>query len=200
MEIKRLFVGNLHTNCYIITCGEETCVIDPGDECEKILAHTVGKNVTKILLTHGHFDHIMAADSLRKATGAKIYVSREDEPMLKNPNINLYFDFNHTNDGFISFDADEIYADTVTVGDTEFEIIKTPGHSNGSICLYADKELISGDTLFAGAIGRTDYGSYDEIMRSVWHLMLLDDDVRVHPGHGFSTTIGTERNENPFLR
>lgn len=200
MEIKRLFVGKLHTNCYIITCGNETCIIDPGDEEEKILRHTVGQNVTKILLSHGHFDHIMAADAIRKKTGAKIYISREDEPMTKNPNINLYTDFNNTAEGFSPFEADEIYSDTVTVGDTEFEVIKTPGHSNGSICFYADGELISGDTLFAGAIGRTDYGSYDEIMRSVWKLMLLDDDVRVHPGHGFSTTIGTERNENPFLR
>lgn len=200
MEIKRLFVGKLHTNCYIITSGGETCIIDPGDEEEKILRHTAGLNVTKILLTHGHFDHIMAADGLRKKTGAKIYISREDEQMTKNPNINLYSDFNNSDEGFVPFEADAIYSDSVTVGDTEFEVIETPGHSEGSICLYADGELISGDTLFAGAIGRTDYGSYDKIMRSIWKLMLLDDSVKVHPGHGFSTTIGTERNENPFLR
>lgn len=200
MEIKRLFVGKLHTNCYIITCGNETCIVDPGDEEEKILAHTAGKNVTKIILTHGHFDHIMAADAVRKATGAKIYISCEDEPMTENPDINLYSDFMHTKEGFLPFRADETFGETLRVGDTEFEVIKTPGHSSGSVCLYADNELISGDTLFAGAVGRTDYGSYDEIMRSVWKLMLLDDEVRVHPGHGFSTTIGTERRENPFLR
>lgn len=200
MKIKRLFVGALHTNCYIIECGSEACVVDPGGNADKILKHLEGKNVSKILLTHGHFDHILAAEDIRKATGAKLYISREDEEMLSDPYKNLYADFQKTTDGFSPLSADAVYSDAVTVGDTEFEVIKTPGHSKGSVCFYSGGELISGDTLFAGAIGRTDFGNYDEIMSSIWKLMLLEDDVKVHPGHGFSTTIGTERNENPFLR
>lgn len=200
MKIKRLFVGELHANCYILECDGDTCIVDPGADAEKILKHTEGKTVSKILLTHGHFDHIMAAASVREATGAKIYVSREDEEMLADPYKNLYADFSKTTEGFVPFSADEVYSDEINVGSTKIEVIKTPGHSKGSICLFGDGELLSGDTLFSGAIGRTDYGSFDEIMRSIWKLMLLDDEVKVHPGHGFSTTIGIERNENPFLR
>lgn len=200
MEIKRIFVGALHTNCYVVSCGDEACVVDPGGDEEKILAKISGLNVTKILLTHGHFDHIMAADAVRKRTGARIYISREDESMIKSADTSLYRGFRGSDEGFSPLSADEVYSDTVTVGSVEFEVIKTPGHSPGSISLYGEGELISGDTLFAGSIGRTDYGSFDEIMHSLWRLMLLDDEVRVHPGHGFSTTIGKERNENPFLR
>ncbi len=200
MEIKRIFVGALHTNCYVVSCGDEACVVDPGGDEEKILAKISGLNVTKILLTHGHFDHIMAADAVRKRTGARIYISREDESMIKSADTSLYGGFRGSDEGFSPLSADEVYSDTVTVGSVEFEVIKTPGHSPGSISLYGEGELISGDTLFAGSIGRTDYGSFDEIMHSLWRLMLLDDEVRVHPGHGFSTTIGKERNENPFLR
>lgn len=200
MEIKRIFVGELHTNCYIIECKGETAVIDPGSDGEKILAHTGGKPVSKIFLTHGHFDHILAANYLKKETGAKLYISEDDATLLQDSEKNLYAEFNRGSEGFLSVEPDYFYNDTVTLGDTEFEVIKTPGHTNGSICLYGDGELFSGDTLFAGSIGRTDRGSFDEIMRSLWKLMLLDDETKVHPGHGFSTTIGKERNENPFLR
>lgn len=200
MQIKRLFVGSLHTNCYIIKNGDKACVVDPGGDAEKILAHISGLKVSEILLTHGHFDHMMVADEIRRATGAKIYVSLEDKSMLQNSSTSLYEGFNGSAEGFVPLIAVETYSDTVRAANIEFEVIKTPGHSPGSVCLYADGELISGDTLFAGAIGRTDFGSYDDIMRSIWRLMLLDDEVKVHPGHGFSTTIGRERNENPFLR
>lgn len=200
MIIKRIFVGDLHTNCYIVECEGETAIIDPGSDGEKILAHTDGKPISKIFLTHGHFDHILAANYIKNKTGAKLYISEDDAMLLKDSEKNLYTEFCKHEKGFEPIEADFFYDETVKLGDTEFEVIKTPGHSSGSICLYADGELFSGDTLFAGSIGRTDRGSFDEIMHSLWKLMLLDDDVKVHPGHGFSTTIGKERNENPFLR
>lgn len=200
MKIKRIFVGDLHTNCYIVECEGETAVIDPGSDGEKILAHADGKPISKIFLTHGHFDHILAANYIKSKTGAKLYISEEDAMLLSDSEKNLYKEFSKDENGFTPVEADFFYNDTVKLGNTEFEVIKTPGHSSGSICLYADGELFSGDTLFAGSIGRTDRGNFDEIMHSLWKLMLLDDDVKVHPGHGFSTTIGKERNENPFLR
>lgn len=201
IEIKRLFVGALHTNCYILREGDEACVVDPGGDAEKIISRLSGFKVSKILLTHGHFDHFMAAAAVKEATGARIFVSAEDEYMLRSADASLYYGFTGSGEGFSPVTADEIYSDTVRIGTSDYEVIKTPGHSPGSVSLYCGNCLISGDTLFAGAIGKIDPSlSYDDIMRSVWKLMLLDDEVRVHPGHGFSTTIGKERNENPFLR
>lgn len=199
MEIKRVFVGELYTNCYIVESETEVCVIDPGDNIEKILKHTKDKKIAKIILTHGHFDHIMAADKIRKISGAKIYISKEDACMLKDADKNLYNEFKKVNNGFLPIEPDCFFEDKVDICGYEFDVIKTPGHSDGSICLYFDKDLFSGDTLFEGTIGRCDYGDYNKIKESLKKLMILDDDVKVHPGHGFSTTIGKERAENPFI-
>ncbi len=199
MKIKRFFVGELYTNCYIIESEDEICVIDPGDDVEQILKYTGDKRISKIILTHGHFDHIMGADEIRKKSGAKIYISREDASMLKDSKRNLYNEFNKGDNGFLPIEQYCFLDDKIDICGNEFEVMKTPGHSEGSVCLYFDKDLFSGDTLFKGTIGRCDYGDFEKMKESLKKLMLLDDDVKVYPGHGFSTTIGKERAENPFI-
>lgn len=200
MEIKRVITGALQTNCYIVENDCHACVIDPGDDCDVILAQIKGLTLDKIILTHGHFDHFMAAEELKNATGAKLYVSKEDSPMLSDYKKSLYDMLGIEESGFKPVTLDFFIGDKIDICGEVFEVLKTPGHSSGSICLLKDNILFSGDTLFAGSIGRYDHGSYDEIMHSLWELMLLEDDVAVLPGHGDITTIGNERKTNPFLR
>lgn len=199
MNIKRLFVGPLHTNCYLLDGEGGMCVIDPGGDAEKILSKIAESSLEKIVLTHGHFDHMMAAKALHQATGAKVYISEKDAPLLKDSALSLYEDM-HLSEPFPALEADAFFEESITLCGVNFEVIETPGHTEGSVSLYGDGELFSGDTLFCGSIGRHAEKNSDIMMRSLWKLMLLDDDVRVHPGHGFSTTIGQERAENPFLR
>lgn len=199
MDIKRIAVGLLGTNCYIITDNGLACIIDPGADCDKILSEIKGLKVDKIVLTHGHFDHFMAAEKLKEKTGAPIYISEEDSEKLSDYRKSLYDIMGVGSDGFISAGPDFFLAETVELCNNKFEVIKTPGHSEGSVCLLFDKILFSGDTLFKRSIGRYDRGSYDHLMRSLWNLMLLDDDITVLPGHGEATTIGDERAGNPFL-
>lgn len=199
MDIKRIAVGLLGTNCYIITDNGLACIIDPGADCDKILSEIKGLKVDKIVLTHGHFDHFMAAEKLKEKTGAPIYISEEDSEKLSDYRKSLYDIMGVGSDGFISAGSDFFLAETVELCNNKFEVIKTPGHSEGSVCLLFDKILFSGDTLFKRSIGRYDRGSYDHLMRSLWNLMLLDDDITVLPGHGEATTIGDERAGNPFL-
>ena len=200
MKIKRVITGALQTNCYIIVNNDHACVIDPGDDCDVIVSQLEGLKVDKIILTHGHFDHFMAAEELKTITGAKIYISKEDAPMLSDYKKSLYDMLGIEDTDFTPATADFFLEDRIDICGENFDIIKTPGHSKGSICLLNDEVLFSGDTLFHGSIGRYDHGSYDEIMHSLWELMLLDDNVTVLPGHGDITSIGNERKTNPFLR
>lgn len=199
MNIKKLTVGMLGTNCYILKGSDSVCVIDPGADADEILLATEGATVDKILLTHGHFDHFMAAENLKSKTGAKIYVSREDSGKLDDFTGSLYDILGIGDKGFIGAKADCFYEDVIELSGEVFRVLKTPGHSEGSICLLSDKILFSGDTLFKRSIGRYDRGNYQDIMHSLKNLMLLDDDTLVLPGHGDSTTIGEERISNPFL-
>lgn len=200
MNIKRIIAGTLQTNCYIIEDDKTACVIDPGGNHEIILSEIGDKTLDKIILTHGHFDHFMAAEELKKATNAKLYISEEDAPMLSDYTKSLYDMLGVKDSGFKPTAADCFLGENIEICKECFEIIKTPGHSSGSICLLKDDILFSGDTLFRGSIGRYDHGSYDELMHSLWSLMLMEDETAVLPGHGDMTTIGNERKTNPFLR
>jgi glyoxylase-like metal-dependent hydrolase (beta-lactamase superfamily II) len=200
MEIRKVITGMLETNCYIVSENGQACVIDPGGDADKILSALEGFVTDKIILTHGHFDHFMAAGELKKATNAKIYISEKDAHMLTDYRKSLYDMLGIGSNGFESVEFDGFLESKIDICGETFEVIETPGHSEGSICLLKEKILFSGDTLFSVSIGRYDHGSYDEIMSSLWKLMLLDDDVNVLPGHGSVTTIGQERKTNPFLR
>ena len=206
MILKRLQVTTpqkgLKTNSYVI-CDEkskEAMVIDPGGEPERI-AETLdilGANLKYIFLTHCHADHIGGISELKKIKGGKILVSRSDSEGLYNKDINLA--------EYINMEIPELEADSrvddedlIHIGEIEFKVNATPGHTKGGLCLYAEKEglVFTGDTMFSGTWGRTDLptGSFVELITSITdRLMPLPDDTIVYPGHGKITMIQDERN------
>ena len=204
MILKMLQVDSaigLVTNCYIVVDEKtkETMVVDPGGEVNKILEML---NILKIdeikyiYLTHCHADHIGAVKELKEAKKGKILIHRIDKESLYNPNVSFT---NWEQNGLI-VDADSRVEDNdlIHLGNIEFQIIHTPGHTAGSTCLYSEKEklLFSGDTLFKGTWGRTDLptGNFEDIIKSITNkLVTLPDDVIVYPGHGNSTRIKEEQ-------
>jgi hydroxyacylglutathione hydrolase len=204
---KILPVGPLQCNCSII--GDETTheamVIDPGDDIEDIVAivdqHKL--QVKQIVITHAHIDHVGGAMKLRARTGAPILLNQNDLALLKMLDVQASW-LGMRPPGAVEIEADLKDGETVTAGGLSANVLHTPGHTEGSVCLYfpAQKLLIAGDTLFARSIGRTDLpgGSFQKIMRSLHERVLtLPDETAVIPGHGPVTTIGEEREENPFL-
>lgn len=204
---EMLAVGPLRCNCSII--GDETTreamVIDPGDDIEDVLAIVRKHNlqVKQIVITHAHIDHVGGAMKLRAATGAPIVLNQNDYALLKMLDVQAAW-IGVAPPGKVDIDRSVTTGETVTAGSHTAQILHTPGHTEGSICLYfaPEKKLIAGDTLFAGSIGRTDLpgGSTQKIMRSLHDTVLaLPDDTVVIPGHGELTTIAEERESNPFL-
>ncbi|NLM50723.1 MAG: MBL fold metallo-hydrolase [Clostridiaceae bacterium] len=202
MLFKKIVVGALGTCCYVLGDEENVIVVDPGDEGERIYDYIVKKNlnVTEIVLTHGHFDHIGAVGFLKEKTNATVSIHEADSEMLSNTNKNLAANF--TGENITAPKADRFLhdGDIVKAGKYELTVIHTPGHSPGGICLFGNKILISGDTLFKGTIGRYDFGNFRELLQSVGKLMKLPKDTRVFPGHGEETTIMDEILFNPYLR
>lgn len=205
MFFHRMVLGELVTNCYI-AADEETgkaCLFDAPAEANRILDYLGKKGLTLecIFLTHAHFDHILALDELKKATGAKIYANSADAAILNNPDWNLSYD----RDVYIPHLECDAFAedgDVISSPCGDIRVIHTPGHTKGCVCYLLGDKLITGDTLFKGAVGHTAGlgGNIDEELASVKNkLMVLDDDIKIYPGHGFSTTVGAERKENPFL-
>jgi hydroxyacylglutathione hydrolase len=207
MKIYRVVVGPIQENCYIIKNEKtnEGIIVDPGDEGIKIM-RTVREagisKVTAIFITHGHGDHISALDEVKKATGAKVYMSRADAPMLRVWNSSLSYSVERDK----NFDPPDAYfedGETVTEAGMTFRIVATPGHTRGGVCIIGDGVVFCGDTVFLESIGRTDLpgGSYDDIINSIKNKLLpLPDDYTLLPGHGPETTIGWERRRNPFLQ
>jgi len=201
-------VGPLQCNCSILgdKTTHEAIVIDPGDDIEDVLAVIAKHNlrVKQIVITHAHIDHVGGAMKLRAATGALILLNQNDSALLKMLDIKASW-LGMASPGKVEIDHSVGESDKVQAGSLIAEVLHTPGHTEGSICLYfeAEKKLIAGDTLFAGSIGRTDLpgGSFDKIIRSLHEKVLaLPDETVVVPGHGPLTSIGEERESNPFLR
>jgi hydroxyacylglutathione hydrolase len=200
-------VGPLHCNCSVIgdEITHEAMVIDPGDDIEDVLALVQKHNlqVKQIVITHAHIDHVGGAMKLRAATGAPILLNQNDYALLKMLDVQAAW-IGMKNPGKVEIDHGLGQADTLTAGSLTANVIHTPGHTEGSVCLFfpAERMLIAGDTLFAGSIGRTDLpgGSSEKIIDSLQQKVLaLPDDTLVVPGHGPLTTIGEERESNPFL-
>ena len=195
MFVKMFTVGMLGTNCFLVGDPEsgEAMIIDPGFDSEsearsilKEIEHNAFQ-IKYIVNTHGHSDHIGGNRTLKDLTKAPILIHEYDAPMLSNPH------------------ADRLLhnGDLIQIGDIKLRVIHTPGHSKGSIILLSTDAVFSGDTLFAGSIGRYDLpgGSLEEIKNSLrTKLLILPDYLKVYPGHGPVSTIGEERRSNPFLQ
>jgi hydroxyacylglutathione hydrolase len=201
-------VGPLQCNCSIIgdEATREAMVIDPGDDIDDIAAliaiHKL--KVKQIVITHAHIDHVGGAMKLRALTGAPILLNQNDYALLKMLDMQAAW-IGMPSPGEVRIDGSLAHDEAVQVGALKANVMHTPGHTEGSVCLYlpSEKLLIAGDTLFAGSIGRTDLpgGSFEKIMRSLHQRVLaLPDETLVIPGHGPKTTIGEEREGNPFLK
>ncbi len=206
MIIKKLEVGPIMANCFILGCEntKEAAVIDPGDDADRILMTLANENLTvKYLVnTHGHFDHVGANKRMKEVTGAPLAIHTEDVPMLSQLSRSAA-SFGLAAENSPEPDLLLHDGDTVTFGDITLKVIHTPGHSRGGICLYTKGHLFAGDTLFAGSIGRTDLpgGDYDTLIAGIKEkLLVLDPDTVVYTGHGPETTIANEKRMNPFLR
>lgn len=196
--------GVFQANCYII--GDEKnklgVVVDPGGDSKGILnqCESMGLEIKYIILTHGHGDHIGGVHDIKAATGAKVLMNKRDEYLIKDGNKTIMPILR----GIEKFEIDEYIEEgnTIRLGEMNILVIETPGHTPGGITLKIDDILITGDTLFRGSIGRTDFefGSFEEIIDSInKKIMVLEDNIKVYPGHGPSTTIGYERKFNPFI-
>lgn len=205
---KILPVGVLQCNCSIVgdEQSHEAMVIDPGDQIEEILAILRQENLSLkyIVVTHAHIDHIGGAMKLKAATGAPILLNQNDLALMKMLDVQATW-VGMRPPGQVQVDESVADGQSLKIGNINSTVIETPGHTEGSICILfpQEKKLIAGDTLFAGSIGRTDLpgGSFDKIMRSLrTRVLALPDDTEVVPGHGPLTSIGEERDTNPFLR
>lgn len=205
MILEGFGVGPMDANCYIIGCEEKrvAAVVDPGAEGKRILARLeeLKLKCRYIILTHGHVDHIGALNEVREATGAEVLMHKNDAAMLTNPahNLSLFM-----GSPVKCKQADRFLGDgeQLKVGQVNLQIFHTPGHTPGGICIQAGNSLITGDTLFAGSVGRSDFpgGNHNVMIESIkTKLLQYPDETKVYPGHGPASTIGLEKKHNPFL-
>ncbi len=206
LTLKTLVLGMVQTNCYIVSNDEskEAIVFDPADYADRIEQYLKANDLVckGILLTHGHFDHILAAAELATWTKAPIYAHEAEEMLLKDPQLNASSQFRRecTLIPDVLLQDDQI----LDLAGFKIKVIHTPGHTAGGVCYYfsGNGTLISGDTLFFESIGRTDLptGNGGQLVASINNkLMLLEDQVKVYPGHGRPTTVGYERDNNVYL-
>ena len=206
LDMQQCVLGQVFTNCYFLKNKEtgELLIVDPGDYAEKVFQKVSliqGKPVG-ILLTHGHFDHILAAEEIKKKYNIPIYACAKEEQTLQDPRINLTAF--HTSSYTLKADVYLTDLQVVELAGFSVQMIETPGHTLGSCCYYLKVEgvLFSGDTVFCGSVGRTDFpeGSTAAIVNSLHRLLeALPDDTEVYPGHDTSTTIGYEKRYNPCV-
>lgn len=194
MEMLTVCVGAYRTNCYMLWEKDKIVLIDPGDEPEQIWEQVLrtGKKVAAVLLTHGHFDHVGGVGYIAREAGCPVYIHAAE---LQLPS--------HHTDGPIYYTHTYDEGDVLEIAGITFQVLHTPGHTPGSVCLLCEDWMLSGDTLFAGTCGRTDlppYGNPAQMRRSLTRLGGLEGNYKVFPGHGHSTTLEEERRSNPYMQ
>ncbi len=198
MLIKTLPVGQLETNCYVVTDEDalECAVIDPGDESNTILDYIEGNKLSckAVMLTHAHFDHVGAVNAVLEATGAEFYMCEKDMELVKTG----------TSGRFTTPENTHFYkdGDEVKVAGLTFRVMETPGHTPGGVTLVCGDAVFTGDTLFRGSCGRTDLpgGDMRAELRSLKRIAQLEGDYEVYPGHAESSMLSIEREHNPYVR
>ncbi len=205
MKIEHIIVGPIQSNCYIVYDEKslDAMVVDPGDEPAKILK-IIKENSLKVIYivcTHAHFDHIGAVASIKEKTGAKIVINKDD--------LEIYMGAKDQG-AFWGFEIEQppapdifvIEGDELFVGGLKFKVLHTPGHSPGGICLYSEGIILTGDTVFAGSVGRTDFygGSIEELKKSFKKIMSLPPETKILPGHGDWSKIVEEKEMNFFIQ
>lgn len=205
ITVQSVPVGALQVNCYMLKDSNTgfIAVVDPGDNCTalKKLVENEKENIKYIFLTHGHFDHIGYAQALKEQTNAKLVISKADEPLLSDNNLNLSMAFFGTGVPKTVADITLEDNDTLMLGDSKVTFISTPGHTKGSGCYIIDNNIFTGDTLMKLSMGRTDFptGSDDDMKTSLKRLAALKENYNVYPGHGDYSTLNYEKSCNPYL-
>lgn len=203
LEIEKIISPAMDVNSYIIwqENSKEAIVIDPSFETAKLLAclQAEGLQCRAILLTHGHFDHIAGVKALKEQTGAEVAIHRLDAPLLTDAQKNLSAEFGAA---ILACPADrELEQSIYTFAGLEVKVLHTPGHSEGSVCYFIEDALFSGDTLFNLSIGRTDFpgSSWPQMQQSLEKFKLIEGEYAIYPGHGHSTSLAYEVDNNPYL-
>lgn len=195
--------GSMDNNCSLIIDEKtnQSALVDCNEFSQKMIDMIGDTDLKYILLTHGHFDHIIGARDTKAKYGAKVVISSEDKPMLSSSKLSLAAFCNVPQN---DVDADVVVADgdEITLGDTVIKVMSTPGHTLGSVCYIAENCIFSGDTLFYCSCGRTDFpsGSPEQMMSSLQKLKALDGDYKVYTGHNNLTTLDFERKNNPYMK
>jgi len=206
LKVVRIPAGIYAANCYLVYSEKdnEGIVIDPGGDVDDIIAkiEELGLKIKYIILTHGHGDHIAGVGEIKEYTNAPVLIHKDDEHLLRDGDNNLS---SMMAMGRVELSADMIVedGDEIFFGDLKAKIIHTPGHTPGGISIKIEDSIFTGDTLFAGSIGRTDFpgGSFEKIIDSIKNkIIIYPDDTKIYPGHGPSSTIKAEKATNPFLR
>ena len=208
MIIKQIIVGSMVVCCYIIACEKtkKAAIVDPGGDEEKILAEAdkMGVTIQSIIVTHGHPDHVCGNRKIQEATGAEIIMHSADALFFDKPEVKSYF-------SMLGLEASPFPdrqvedGDIIEIGEVKLQVLHTPGHTPGGICLYNEPDVLTGDTLFVDGLGRTDFpgGSHKELIESIKKkLLVLPEETVIWPGHGYGgyrSTIGVEKVSNPYL-
>lgn len=207
ITVEKIILGEIETNTYIVTdnISGETAVIDPAVPDESLLQALSGKNVIYVLLTHGHFDHIMGVKAVKEQTGAKAVIHREDAPCLMGDEANLFSNhYPYEQQPVTKADIETEDGDILPFGKRNIKVMHTPGHTKGGCCYIfeEDRLIFSGDTLFRLSAGRTDFpgGNAREELHSLSNLAELPGDYKVFPGHEEETTLEFERCNNRYMR
>ena len=208
MIIKQNVVGSMAVCCYIIACEKtkKAAIVDPGGDESRVLEDVkkLGLTVEYIIATHGHPDHVCGNRKIQEATGAKIIMHKADAEFFGTPEVQKYFSMLGLEPS-PPVDVCVQDGDEITLGEEKLQVLHTPGHTPGGMCLYNKPDLITGDTLFVGGIGRTDFpgGSHQELIDSIHRkIFVLAPDTGVWPGHGYGgsrSTVAEEKRSNPFL-